>query len=169
MRSRIRFSIGVALICAAATPLAHAQPTEWPTRTVRVIVPSPPGGAFDSTMRPLAQVLSQSLNQPVAVENRPSGGNNIGAQAGARAAPDGYTLTMTGMINTISDGIYDNLNFDIQEDFTHIGSIGAAPQWLVVRSDSGYATLADLVSQAKQERGKINFASSGVGSTARPR
>ena len=165
MPTRMRLAVGIALVCAAALPQAHAQSAEWPTRTVRVIVPSPPGGAYDSTMRPLAQVLSQSLNQAVAVENRPSGGNIIGAQAGARAAPDGYTLTMTGMINTISDGIYENLNFDIEKDFTHIGSIGAAPQWLVVRSDSGYSDLDALLAQAKQERGKINFASSGVGST----
>ena len=165
MLLRTTFALSLAFFGACAMPQAFAQSDSWPERTVRVIVPSPPGGAYDSTMRPLAQVLSQSLKQPVAVENKPSGGNIVGTQAGARAQPDGYTLTMTGMINTISDGIYDNLTFDIEDDFVHIGTIGAAPQWLVVRTDAGFADLADLVQQAKAEQGKINYASSGVGST----
>lgn len=149
---------------ACAVP-ALAQPASWPSRPIRVIVPTPPGGAYDATMRPLAQELSQLLRQPVVVENRPGAGNIIGTQAGAAAPADGYTLTMTGMVNTIAAGIYDNLPFDITRDFSHIGSIGAAAQWLVVRSDAGFGSMQELLAKARAEPGRINYASSGNGST----
>ena len=144
---------------------ALAQPDQWPSRAIRVIVPAPPGGAYDATMRPLAAELSQQFKQPIVIENRPSAGNIVGTQAGAIAAPDGYTLTMTGMLNTIAAGLYDNLPFDITKDFSHIGSIGAGAQWLVVRSDAGLNSLQALIAQAKAEPGKINYASSGAGSS----
>jgi tripartite-type tricarboxylate transporter receptor subunit TctC len=156
--------------CLALAGLAFAAPglaqaDHWPARPIRVIVPTPPGGAYDATMRPLAQELAQILKQPVVVENRPGAGNILGTQVGAAAAPDGYTLTMTGMVNTIAAGVYDNLPFDIVKDFSHIGSIGAAAQWLVVRSDAGFGSMRELIAKAKAEPGKINYASSGAGST----
>lgn len=150
---------------AAAGPAAHAQSADWPTRPIRVIVPTPAGGPFDRTMRPLAQHLSQTLKQPVVVDNRPGAGNIVGTQAGATAAPDGYTLTMTGMLNTIAQSLYDNVPFDIAKDFEHIGAIGEGAQWLVVRSDAGIASFQDLLQQARREPGKVNYASSGAGST----
>ncbi|MBC5784612.1 tripartite tricarboxylate transporter substrate binding protein [Ramlibacter sp. USB13] len=165
MRSITRRLAAAALACLAATAFsAHAQ-GDWPARPIRIIVPAPAGGPFDRTIRPLAQHLSQTLKQPVVVDNRPSAGNIVGTQAGATAAPDGYTLTMTGMLNTIAQGLYDNVPFDIVKDFEHVGAIGEGPQWLVVRSDAGIATFQDLVQQAKREPGKINYASSGAGST----
>lgn len=156
--------------CLALAGLAFAAPSlaqtdHWPARPIRVIVPTPPGGAYDATMRPLAQELAQILKQPVVVENRPGAGNIIGTQVGATAPPDGHTLTMTGMVNTIAAGVYDNLTFDIVKDFSHIGSIGAAAQWLVVRSDAGLNSLPELIAKAKKEPGRINYASSGAGST----
>lgn len=160
----IRRAIGCMALAALAGPVA-AQATTWPDKPIRVIVPAPPGGAYDATMRPLAQELSQVLKQPVVVENKASAGNIVGAQAGARAAPDGHTLTMTGMVNTISAGLFDNVPFDIATDFSHIGTIGAAAQWLVVRSDSGIASVPDLIAKAKREPGRIDYASSGAGST----
>lgn len=149
----------------AAAGMTSAQTADWPTRPVRIIVPAPAAGPFDRTIRPLAQHMSQTLKQPVVVENRPSAGNIVGTQAGASAPPDGYTLTMTGMLNTIAQGMYDKVPFDIVKDFDHIGVIGEGAQWLVVRSDAGIATFQDLVQQARREPGKINYASSGAGST----
>ncbi len=160
-----RRSACLALAGLALAAPGFAQPDHWPSRPVRVIVPTPPGGAYDATMRPLAQELSQLLKQPVVVENRPGAGNIIGTQAGAAAAPDGYTLTMTGMVNTIAAGVYDNLPFDIVKDFSHIGAIGAAAQWLVVRNDAGFGSMRELIAEARAEPGKINYASSGAGST----
>jgi tripartite-type tricarboxylate transporter receptor subunit TctC len=145
---------------------AGAQAADWPERPIRVIVPAPAGGPYDRTIRPLARHMSQTLGQPLVIDNRPSAGNVVGTQMGARAAADGYTLTMTGMLNTIAQSMYDKLSFDIVRDFEPIGEIGQGEQWLVVRSDAGIASFQDLVAQAKRSPGKINYASSGTGSTA---
>ncbi|RYF19007.1 MAG: tripartite tricarboxylate transporter substrate binding protein [Comamonadaceae bacterium] len=160
----------LALAAAAAAGLAmataaHAQGTDWPSRPIRIIVPAPAGGPFDRTIRPLAQHMARTLKQSVVVDNRPSAGNIVGTQAGATAAPDGYTITMTGMLNTIAQGMYDNVPFDIVKDFEHIGAIGEGAQWLVVRSDAGIGSFQDLLQQARKEPGRINYASSGAGST----
>jgi tripartite-type tricarboxylate transporter receptor subunit TctC len=152
-------------VTAGAVAHAGAQPAEWPARPVRIIVPAPAGGPFDRVIRPVAQHMSQSLKQPVVIDNRPSAGNIVGTQAGAAAAPDGYTLTMTGMLNTIAQGMYENVPFDIVKDFEHVGAIGEGAQWLVVRSDAGINSLQELVQQAKRDPGRINYASSGAGST----
>lgn len=149
---------------AVLPPAAHAQ-AEWPNRPIRIIVPTPPGGAYDRTIRPVAQDLSAALKQPVVIDNRPGAGNIIGANAGAKSAPDGYTITMTGMVNAIAAGLYDNVPFDFVNDFTHVVSLGEGPQWLVVRSDAGIQSLADLIERAKREPGALNYASSGAGST----
>lgn len=163
--TRILRTIGAALLCAAATTCTIAQVNDWPSRPVRIIVPAPAGGPFDRTIRPLAQSMSLTLKQPVVVENRPSAGNIVGTQVGATAAPDGYTLTMTGMLNTIAQSLYENVPFDIVKDFEHIGAIGEGAQWLVVRSDAGIDSFQELVAKAKQQPGKIDYASSGAGST----
>lgn len=158
------FRIVLALACLVGTTALHAQ-AEWPAKPVRIIVPAPAGGAYDRTIRPLAQELSVQLKQPFVIDNKPGAGNIIGAQAGATAAPDGYTLTMTGMLNTIAQGIYDKVPFDIVSDFVHIASIGGGVQWLVVNSQAGIDSFADLIAQAKREPAKLNYASSGQGST----
>lgn len=156
----------LAVVCCllGAFP-AHAQDEVWPSKPIRVIVPTPPGGAYDRTMRPLAQELASLLKQPVVIDNKPGAGNIIGAQAGAAAPPDGYTLTMTGMVNTIAQGMYDNVRFNIVNDFTHVAMIGGGAQWLVVNSQSGIESFADLIARARREPGAINYASSGAGST----
>lgn len=152
-----------ALVAVSAT--AYGQTADWPSRPIRVIVPAPPGGGYDRTMRPLAQEIALILKQPVVIENKPGAGNIIGAQAGALAVPDGYTLTMTGMINTIAQGMYEKVPFDIVTDFSHIAVIGGGAQWLVVNSQAGIDSLPDLIAKARREPGKINYASSGSGST----
>jgi tripartite-type tricarboxylate transporter receptor subunit TctC len=153
------------LVAFATAPLARAQPTAWPTKPIRIIVPAPPGGAYDRTIRPLAQEMSAQLKQPVVIENKPGAGNIIGTQTGATAAPDGYTLTMTGMLNTIAQGIYERVPFDIAADFAHIACIGGGEQWMVVNSQAGIASFSALIEQARREPGKLNYATSGQGST----
>jgi tripartite-type tricarboxylate transporter receptor subunit TctC len=169
LRFPTRMLATAALASLAAMPLAtvqaQAQPAPWPVRAVRVIVPAPAGGPYDRAMRPLAQHMAQALKQPVVVDNRPSAGNIVGTQLGAAALPDGYTLTMTGMLNTIAAGLYEKLPFDIVEDFTHIGAIGEGAQWLVVRSGAGIDSFAALLQQARQAPGRIHYASSGAGSS----
>ncbi|WP_280155743.1 tripartite tricarboxylate transporter substrate binding protein [Piscinibacter sp. XHJ-5] len=153
------------LVALGTAPFARAQPAAWPTKPIRIIVPAPPGGAYDRTIRPLAQEMSAQLKQPVFIENKPGAGNIIGTQAGATAAPDGYTLTMTGMLNTIAQGIYERVPFDIVADFAHVACIAGGEQWLVVNSQAGIASFAGLIEQARREPGKLNYATSGQGST----
>lgn len=165
LKNFIRGIATVAVACFGMTPAVHAQGAHWPSRAVKVIVPAPAGGPFDRTIRPLAQLMAATLKQPVVIDNKPSAGNIVGTQAGAAAAPDGYTLTMTGMLNTIAAGMYENLSFDMVKDFEHIGAIGEGAQWLVVRSDQGIESLEELLRQARRAPGKLNYASSGAGST----
>ena len=149
-----------AVACAAAFAQA-----DWPTKPIRIIVPTPPGGAYDRIIRPVAQDLSATLKQPVIVDNRPGAGNIVGTAAAAKSAPDGYTLAMTGMVNTISGALFDKVPYDLQKDFVHIGSLGEGPQWLVVRSDLGIGSLAQLLEEARRQPGRLNYATSGAGST----
>lgn len=151
-------------LLSLATP-AHAQSTDWPQRPIRILVPSAPGGAYDKAIRPLALEMSAILKQPIVIDNKPSAGNILATQTGAKAPADGYTLTMTGMMNTMVAGIYENLPFDILKDFEHVGGITGGAQWLVVRSDAGFATLADMLEKARREPGSVQYATSGVGST----
>lgn len=144
---------------------AHAQGSDWPQRPIRILVPSAPGGAYDKAIRPLALEMSAILKQPIVIDNKPSAGNIIATQTGATAPADGYTVTMTGMMNTMVAGIYDNLPFDILKDFTHVGGITGGAQWLVVRSDAGFTTLADFIEKARRAPGSVQYATSGVGST----
>lgn len=165
--SRIRLRLAAALLaCGWAPSAVQAQAVaDWPSKPVRIIVPAPPGGAYDRTIRPLAQELAAQLKQPFVIENKPGAGNILGTQAGATAPPDGYTLTMTGMVNTISQGLYEQVPFHIVGDFAHAVAIGGGAQWLVVHADSGIQSLADLVARARREPGRVNYASSGQGST----
>jgi tripartite-type tricarboxylate transporter receptor subunit TctC len=168
MRSLSR-SIAVAALAGLASiatiDAARAQAPAWPARPVRIVVPAPPGGGYDSSARLVAQDLARQLGQPFVIENKPGAGNIIGGQVGANAFPDGYTLSMTGMINTIAQGMYGRVPFDIVTDFVHIAAIGASEQWLVVNSQAGITSLADLIAQAKREPGKLSYATSGQGST----
>ena len=154
----------MAVACLSSI-VATAQTTAWPTHPIKVVVPAPAGGPYDRIMRPLAQKMATSLGQPLVIDNRPSAGNIVGTQFGASAAPDGYTLTMTGMLNTIAHGMYDKVPFDIAKDFEPVGAIGEGAQWLIVRSDSGIASLSDLLAKAKRAPGTVDYASSGAGST----
>jgi tripartite-type tricarboxylate transporter receptor subunit TctC len=158
-------ALGLVLGAVGSPSAVLAQAMDWPTRPVRIVVPAPAGGPFDRTMRPIAQHMAQTLQQTVFVENKAGAGNIVGTQAGASAAPDGYTLTMTGMLNTIAHTLYENVPFDIVKDFEHIGAIGEGAQWLVVRSDTGIDSFQQLLEKARREPGRIDYASSGAGST----
>lgn len=163
-RSFLPWAVSIAL-SAVVSSLCAQTTANWPTRPVRIIVPAPAGGAYDRAIRPLAEDMAAQLKQPFVIENKPGAGNIIGTQAGATAAPDGYTLTATGMLNTIAQGMYEKVPFDIVTDFVHVASIAGGAQWLVVNRDAGIDSLAGLIAQAKREPGKLTYASSGQGST----
>jgi len=142
-----------------------AQTTAWPNRTLRVIVPQPPGGGFDFVARQLADRLSRALGQPVVAENRPGSGTLVGTEAAAKAAPDGYTL-LTGSVSNIAlnMGLYPALPYDSLRDFEPVGLAVSYSYTLMARKDLPFASLPELIAHARSNPGKLNYASAGVGS-----
>jgi tripartite-type tricarboxylate transporter receptor subunit TctC len=153
-----------AAVVAAAASFASAQ--DYPSRPVHLVVPYAAGGPVDLSARFLAARLQQSLGQPVVVENKPGAGGNLGADLVAKSAPDGYTLVM-GAIAThaINPALYPRLPYDPVRDFRHIALVVQVPNVLVVNNDLAVRNVAELVSLAKRNPGKLDFASGSMGST----
>jgi tripartite-type tricarboxylate transporter receptor subunit TctC len=146
-----------------AAPLARAQ--EYPTRQITLIAPWPAGGAVDAICRAVAQPLAERLGKSVVVENRPGAGSVLGTAAGAKAAPDGYTLVMAGSGSlAIAATMYKKLPYDPVKDLVPIALGGKIPFILVVNPSLPVHSVAELVKYAKDNPGKLSFASGGPGS-----
>jgi tripartite-type tricarboxylate transporter receptor subunit TctC len=154
---------GAALLAAA--PRAGAAQGGWPERAVTIVVCFPPGGATDILARIVAQPLGEALGKPVVVENRGGAGGNIGMGYVARQAPDGYTLLATSSAYVVNPSLYPNTPYDPFRDFAPISELGAAPNVIAVRPDSPFASVADIIAHARANPGKLNFTTSGVGTT----
>lgn len=141
---------------------AHAE--DYPSRSIRVVVPFSPGGAVDGPMRLIAQELGKRLGQAVVVENKPGAGATIGTDVVAKAPPDGYTLLLASQTNAISATLYSRLPFDPIEDFTPITLIGREPGVVVVNPAVPAKSLQAFIAYVKAHPGEVNFASSGNGS-----
>jgi len=153
------------VVSALAFHVPHtARADDYPSRSLRVIVPFSPGGAVDGPMRLIAQGLSQRLGQPVVVENKPGAGATIGTDVVAKAAPDGYTLLLASQTNAISATLYARLPFDPVEDFTPVALIGREPGVVVVNPAIPATTLQQFIAYVKERPGKVDYASSGNGS-----
>lgn len=152
------------LACGAVAPSAFAQ-APYPNRQLQLIVPFPAGGPTDIVARLYAQQLSKLVGQPVVVENVSGAAGIIGTQNAARAEPNGYTILFstasTGVINQV---IMKNLPYDFQKDFSMIALIANAPHLLVVNANLPIKNLNELIALAKQNPGKLSFASAGAGS-----
>ena len=148
----------------AATTLAHAQ-ANYPTRAVRVIVPSAPGGGTDISARILAPQLTQFLGQQVIVENRAGAGTMIGGEAVARAAPDGYTLLMGVSTLAINPAMYKKVPYDALKDFAPISQAVSLSNVLVVHPSLPVRNLKEFIALVKPRPGQVNFASAGVGTS----
>jgi tripartite-type tricarboxylate transporter receptor subunit TctC len=158
--------IAAALLAALLGPAtfpATAQPSNYPTRTIVLVVPFAAGGPTDIIARIVAASLQQSLNQNVIVDNRVGAGGNPGMAYVARANPDGYTLLFTSTAIAVNPGLHANLPYDPIKDFAPISEVVNAPNVLFVRPDSGINTIADLIARAKAEPDKFNYSSPGVG------
>jgi tripartite-type tricarboxylate transporter receptor subunit TctC len=149
-------------------PLALAavatQAQTYPNRAVRLVVPYVPGGGTDFTARVIAPKLSEALGQQVVVENRPGGGTNIGSDLVARAAPDGYTLLMAGAANAINMSLYDKPPYDTLRDFAPVSLSVKGANVLLVHPSLPVKSLKELLALARAQPGKLNYASSGIGS-----
>src|SRR3990172_7146392 len=142
-----------------------AQAQSYPSRPIRLVLPFAAGGLVDVPGRILAQKLSEALGQPVVVENRAGAGSTIGADNVAKSKPDGYTLMITSTTHVISANLYKQLPYDALRDFTAVMKLAEGPYVLVVHPALPANSVADLVSLAKAQPGRIDYASSGNGSS----
>ncbi|HWI14928.1 MAG TPA: tripartite tricarboxylate transporter substrate binding protein, partial [Burkholderiales bacterium] len=156
-----RALVAIAGACAALTAGAQA----YPSRPIRLIIPFSAGGAADVPGRILAQRLTETLGQQVVVDNRPGAGSTIGAEAAAKAPPDGYTLFMISNTHFVSAALYKKLAYDSLNDYTPISQITSAPNVLVIHPSLPAKSVKELIALAKAKPGQINYASSGNGST----
>jgi tripartite-type tricarboxylate transporter receptor subunit TctC len=155
----------LSLAAFAAAPAFAQSAAQWPDRPVRLLVPVGAGGAADTLSRNLSNGFSQFANgQPLVVENRPGAGGTIAAAAVAREKPDGYTLFLTEVgPNAVSHTLTAKLPYDPHTAFTPIIHAANLPAVVLIRPTLPYTTLADFVSAAKQQPGKFNYASAGLG------
>lgn len=150
---------------AAALCLSAAAPGQnYPVRTVRVVVPTGPGGGADMQGRLMSKRFTESMGQPFFVDNRPGASGIIGSDVVAKAAPDGYTLLVTSSLIAITAALYRKLPFDPMKDLAPVGQIASAPQVLIVHPSVPATSVKDLVALARQQAGKLNAGSSGTAS-----
>jgi len=162
-QARIVLALSVSLAAAFAPVAANAQ--AYPGKPIRIVVPYPAGGAVDIIARIVGQPLSESLKQPVIVDNRPGASANIGMELVSKSPPDGYTLLMASNGIATNMTLFPNLTFDGRRDFAPIARIGFAPLVIVVPAASSAKSLGELIAQARAEPGKLTYASAGNGSS----
>jgi len=153
----------VLLILAVLPASLLAQ--SYPVKPIRLIMPFPPGGPTDITGRAIAQKLSEQLGQSVVPENRPGAGGNLGLELGAKAPPDGYAITLTAPPLAISPALYSKLNYNAIRDFAPISLVAAIHNIMVVHNSVPAKSLTEFIALARRHPGKLNFSSSGAGST----
>ena len=155
-------AMAVAMFLASAGAAAQA----YPEKPIRMITPYAPGGGSDTLARILGQKLLEAWGQPVVVDNRPGGGGIIGAETVARAAPDGYTLLVTpSAVLTINPHLYSSLRYDTFRDFAPVTIASNSPYFLVVHPKIPATNVRELIAYAKANPGKMNYSSSGSGSS----
>jgi tripartite-type tricarboxylate transporter receptor subunit TctC len=144
-----------------------ARAQGFPSRTITIVVPYPPGGPIDALARLIAQEGAGELNQSIVVENRPGGSGIIGSQAVARAEPDGHMLVLgTNQTHATNQSLIKNCPYDAVRDFTPVAGIAAMPHVLVVRNSLATTSVGDVVALAKAKPGSLTFGSTGIGSGA---
>ena len=160
MFNRSCLALALAAACIPATAVAQS----YPARAVRMLVPFPPGGPNDILARVLAQKMSESAGQQFVVDNRGGAGGIIGTEMAAKAAPDGYTILLSGTAAlSINPSLHAKLPYDPVKDFTPISLIATAPSILVSHPSLPVRTVKDVIALAKQKPGQLNYASAGIG------
>ena len=156
------------LLALAATMFsAGAFAQAYPNKAIRVVVPFPPGGGTDIIARQVTQTVAASTGWTFVIENKPGAGGNLGVDAAAKSAPDGYTLVLGQTSNlAINPTLYARMPYDVQKDLAPIVLVANAPLVMVTGTASPYKTLADAVNAAKAKPGAVNFASPGNGTVA---
>ena len=165
MRRRTFFALAIAGLSAGLSTDVFAQAQNWPERAVKIILPYAPGGATDAIGRPWADKLSQAFGQQFVIENRGGAGGMIGAEAATKSPPDGYTLFLTpnaplSVLPTLRKTPYDPV-----KSFEPVGRVGDVINGFVIHPSVGVKTFKEMVEYAKKNPGKLNFGSSGSGTS----
>src|SRR5947209_9657078 len=162
--SILRCTLSAALVGAAAMAprIAHA---EYPDRQITLIVCFPAGGGTDIAARMINTLLGEALGKPVIIENRGGAGGSIGTAAAARATPDGYTLLVCSSAFVVNPSLYANVSYDPFKDFEPVMVLGASPNVFVVPAASPFHSMKELLANAKENPGKLNWTSPGAGTT----
>ena len=156
---------GLGVGTSLMAPAAWAQDA-WPTKPIKFIVPFPPGGPTDVMGRTAAKAMADKLGQPFVVENKAGAGGNIGTDAMAKAAPDGYTVGLSAISSLgIAPHLYPKLPFAVEKDFTPISLVGTSPCVIVINPSAPFTDLKGLVAYAKANPGKLSYATSGIGTS----
>ncbi len=155
-------ALSLVLLAAPAGPTAAA---DYPTRPITLVVPYPAGGGNDVLARLVAGKMSAGLGQPIVIENRPGAGSTIGTRDVARSAPDGYTLLIATSSLAINPSLYPDVAYDPKRDFAPVGLIGSSSDLVLVHPKVPASSIAALIALAKAEPGKIDFASTGIGTS----
>lgn len=153
-----------AAVVALATSAAAVAQDGYPAKPIRWLVPYAPGTSPDSTVRIVAEAMAEALKQNIVIENRTGAAGNLGAQAAARAAPDGYTWVYSASPMAMSMRTYRKPGFDVMKDFVHVGRIGTSDLTVVTSPDSGMQSLRDLIDRGRKKPGSLTYASGGIGS-----
>lgn len=156
-------SLALLVTALLAPPVAAQAP--YPSRPLRMISPFPPGGPTDIVGRLVSARLGEQLGQPIVVESRPGASGNVGLEAAARAAPDGYTIVLSSPVIALSPLLYTRLNYDPYKDLAPIALVGAVRNVLVVHPSVPARNLKDLVALARRSPGRLNYGSGGIGTT----
>jgi tripartite-type tricarboxylate transporter receptor subunit TctC len=155
--------VAFAAVVVGGAPAAAAA--DYPTRPITLVVPYPAGGGNDVIARLVAAKMGQSLGQPIVIENRGGAGSTLGTRDVARSAPDGYTLLIATSSLAINPALYPDVAYDPKKDFAPIGLIATSPNFVLVNPSVPAHSVAELIALAKQQPGKIDFASTGTGTS----
>ena len=159
--SSVAFAVSALSIGSVA-----AQPDTYPSKPIKWIVPFPPAGAMDNIARTLGEQVGRAFGQTLVIENRPGAGGNIGADAVAKSAPDGYTMMIVANGMAVNKFLYDKISYDPVSSFTPVSLIAVVPNVLVTNAAQSKArTVADVIAQAKAQPGKSTYASAGNGTS----
>lgn len=156
----------VIALAAAASMAASAAIAAYPDKPIRLVVPFAPGGGTDLIARTLGAGMSKELGQTVIIDNKPGAGTVIGTDAVAKSAPDGYTLVIATFAHALNPSLQPKLPFDTEKAFAPVVLVGRGPNVLVVRADSPYKTVKDVIDAAKAKPGTLTYASQGNGTSA---
>jgi len=161
----MKLSYGVWLVCLICgfAWLAPAQ-AQYPTRSIRFILPFPPGGGTDTMGRAIGTRLGEALGQQIVIDNRGGGGANIGAELAAKSPPDGYTLFMMTGTHTVNVTLYRNLGYNLVKDFVPVSHLGGTAYVVVVHPSIPAKSIKGLIAFAKARPGQLGHSSSGIGS-----